>query len=54
MALEKPEPQDSVRSLEAGMRVRAQGNLELMAKEQVLEHEIPARPSSGSTTGNCC
>jgi hypothetical protein len=29
--------------MEAGMRVRAQGDLELMAEDQVLEREIPAR-----------
>jgi hypothetical protein len=39
----KPDPEDSIRSPEAGMRVGAQGDLELMAEGQVLKGEIPAR-----------
>ncbi len=44
----QPDPQDSIRSLEAGMRVRTQRHLELMAENQVVEREIPPR-ANGST-----
>ncbi len=37
----KPDPENSIRSPEAGMRVGAQHDLELMATEQVLECENP-------------
>ncbi len=37
-----PDPEDSIWSPEAGLRVGAQGDLELMAEDQVLEGEIPA------------
>jgi hypothetical protein len=43
----KADPQDSIRSPDAGMRVGAQRDLELMAEDQVLQREIPAR-SNGS------
>jgi hypothetical protein len=46
----KPEPEDSIRSPELGMRVGTQRDLELMAEDQVLEREIPAR-SNGSNEG---
>ncbi len=39
----KPDPEDSIRRPEARMRVGAQRDLELMAEDQVLEREIPAR-----------
>ena len=37
----KPDPEDSIRSPEARMRIGAQGDLELVAEDQVLEGEIP-------------
>ena len=43
----KPDPEDSIRSAEAGMRVCAQGDLELVAEDQVLQRQIPAG-SNGS------
>ncbi len=43
----KPDPEDSIRSPEAGMRVGAQRDLELMPEDQVLERQIPAG-SNGS------
>ncbi len=39
----KPDPEDPIRTIKAGMRVGAQGDLELMPEDQVLEREIPAR-----------
>ena len=39
----KPDPEDSIRSPEARVRVGAQRDLELMPKDQVLEREIPPR-----------
>ncbi len=38
----KPNLEDSVRSTEAGTRVGAQGDLELMAEDQVVQHEVEA------------
>ena len=43
----KPDPEDSIRRPEAGTRVGAQRDLELMAEDQVLKREVPAR-SNGS------
>jgi hypothetical protein len=43
----KPDPEDAIRCEEAGMRVGALGDLELMTEDQVLEDKIPAR-SNGS------
>ena len=43
----KPDPEDSITSAEVGMRVGAQGDLELMPEDQVLERQIAAR-SKGS------
>jgi len=37
-----PHPEDTIGTMEAGMRVGAQRHLELMAKDQVLEREIAA------------
>ncbi len=42
------DPQDSIRSPEPGMRVGAQSDLELMAEDQVLEREIPARANGSN------
>jgi hypothetical protein len=39
----KPDPKDPIRCPEAGMRVGAQGDLKLMAEDQVLKREISAR-----------
>ncbi len=39
----KPDPQGSIGSPEARMRIGAQRDLELMAEDQVLEREIPTR-----------
>lgn len=46
----KPDSEDPIRTMEAGMRVGAQGDLELMPEEQVLEREVAAR-SNGSNDG---
>jgi len=46
----KPDPEDSILSTEAGLRVGAQRDLELVAEGEVLESDIPAR-SGGSNEG---
>ncbi len=46
----KPDPENPIPRPEAGMRVGAQGDLEVMAEDQVLEREIPAR-SNGRNEG---
>ncbi len=39
----KPDPEDPIRTIEAGMRVGAQGDLELMTVDKLLKRQIPAR-----------
>jgi hypothetical protein len=48
----KPDPQNPIRSPDAGMRVGAQGDLELMAEDQVLQREIPARANRSDERTN--
>ncbi len=43
----EPDSEDPIRTLEAGMRVGAQRDLELMPEDQVLEREIPPRSNGG-------
>ncbi len=43
----KPDPQDPIQSPDAGTRVGAQSDLELMPDDKVLEGQIPVR-SNGS------
>jgi hypothetical protein len=46
----KPDPEESVVTTEARLRVGAQRDLELMAENQVLKCDIPTRPG-GSKQG---
>jgi len=48
----KPDPEDPIRTIEPGMRIGAQRDLELMAEDQVLEPEITARATGSDERPN--
>jgi len=50
--LVEPDPQQAILALESDGRLRSQGNLELMAEDQVLDSDVTVRAKSDEEGAN--